>query len=410
MLGLLKDGTYLRYWLAVVVSFLGDAMTRITLIYLVARLTESPALISFVVIAQLLPTGVFGVFLGPLTDRFSKRVLLVGSDLARMVIVLAMIFALHSVWLLLLLTLLQGVGKAVFETARIASIPKFVGDHSIPAAVAMFQTTNHVLYLIGPAAGGLLIAVGSIEVVFVLDAATFLISGLLLGSIGVLREPRATRAPDLERYWRALAQGLRGIFAVPTLRFLCYFLIPVMIVLGLFTTNFNAQLLTVFDLSAERYGLAQAMFGGGSILGALMGPAIVRRYTSAQTLLLGSVALFALTLLVLVPVQWLTPQLGLVAVVSWCVLTGVGASLFQVPVANTMLRDLPEEIRGRGVGLMNTIFVTFTVVGVGIGGWMGSVFGVAESIVVAGGALLVAAVAFSVPFLRASRLDSLAEA
>src|SRR5687767_11211443 len=139
MLELLKDSTYIRYWFAVVASFLGDAMARITLIYVAATLSDAPAaLIALVIIAQLLPTGVLGVFAGPLTDRLPKRVLLVGSDLARVVIVLAMIPALGSSWLLLALIFLEGLGKTFFETARIAAIPAIVGNHSIPSAVALF--------------------------------------------------------------------------------------------------------------------------------------------------------------------------------------------------------------------------------------------------------------------------------
>ncbi|MEK8146444.1 hypothetical protein NKH18_49690 [Streptomyces sp. M10(2022)] len=62
MLELLKDRTYIRYWLSVVASFLGDAITKITLIYVVATETSNPVLyVSLVVIAQLLPSGVLGL-------------------------------------------------------------------------------------------------------------------------------------------------------------------------------------------------------------------------------------------------------------------------------------------------------------------------------------------------------------
>lgn len=92
MLELLKDRTYIRYWLAVVASFLGDAITKITLIYVVATETDDPVLyVSLVVIAQLLPFGVLGAFVGPLADRLPARLLMVGSDLVRVVLVLAMI-------------------------------------------------------------------------------------------------------------------------------------------------------------------------------------------------------------------------------------------------------------------------------------------------------------------------------
>src|SRR5688572_8385081 len=103
-------------------------MARITLIYVAATLVDDPVVIALVIMAQLLPSGAFGAFIGPLADRVSKRALLIGSDVARVVVVLAMIPALRSVGLLVVLILLEGVGKAFFETARIAAIPKIIGS------------------------------------------------------------------------------------------------------------------------------------------------------------------------------------------------------------------------------------------------------------------------------------------
>lgn len=383
---LFKDIAYLRYWLSVVISFLGDAVTRIVLIFLVARLTESPLLISLVLIAQLLPTGVLSVFIGPLTDHFSKRSLLVGMDVIRAVIVLLMIPALDSVWVLITLILIQGVAKAVFETARIAAIPDLVSRQNIPAAVATFQSTNHVVNLVGPAIGGLMLAVALPHIVLYLDAATFLISGILLGSISTLKG-KTTKKEGGERYWGALRSGLRGVWAVPSLRFLSTAIAPVMLVFGLFLTNFNALLLTGFRLPAELFGVAQAIFAVGAVLSALVGPKLVKRFTS-QSLTVGSVMLFAFSLILLWPVNALHGQYPLLSIYFWCLATGAGSSLFQVPVANTFLRDLPTNLRGYGVGLMNSVLVSFSVLGLGIGGIAGSTFGVMPSIIFAGAALL----------------------
>ncbi len=397
---LLSDATYIRYWLAVVVSFLGDAMTRVTLIYVVATLTDDPVMIAVIVLAQLLPTGLLGAFVGPLADRVSKRNLLVGADLFRIAVVLAMIAALDSVWLLVALTFVQGIGKAFFETARIAAVPKIVGMERIPVAVALFQSTNHVVNLIGPAVGGVLIAIGSVSAVLVIDAATFLLSALLLASMAVLREvPAAPTGATVEGYWQSMRTGIRGVLAVPSLRFVGMVTVPVTIVLGLFITNFNAQLLTVFDLEALDFGVAQAMLAGGAVLGALLGPVLIRRYQSPKLLLLGSVGMFGLALVWLAPTQWLWDGIGLPAVIQWCVLAGLFSSLFQVPIANTLLSDLPEELRGRGVGLFNTVMMNFTVLGVLLGGVTASLFGVASSLIVAGAALT----AFAVLALRPRR-------
>ncbi|MEU9994300.1 MFS transporter [Streptomyces sp. NPDC050848] len=412
MLELLKDRTYIRYWLAVVASFLGDAITKITLIYVVATETDDPVLyVSLVVIAQLLPFGLLGAFVGPLADRLPARLLMVGSDLVRIVLVLAMIVVRDSPLILLVLILLSGIAKAFFETARITAIPLIVRGHSIPTAVALFQSTNHTLNLIGPALGGLLIAFGSVTVVFVLDAATFAISAVLLASMAVLREVPVKGADSgREGYWKSLRTGVSGVLAVPSLKFLAIVMVPVMLVLGLFTTNLNSQLLNVFELPATSFGLAQAGFGAGSVIGALTGPPLVRRF-SDRKLLIGSIVLFGASLLLLAPTGavWDATDrgaLGLVVVLAWCVVAGLGSGLFQVPVANTLLSDLPEELRGRGVGLLNALMVNFTVVGVVVGGLLAGFVGIAGSIVWAGGVLVVASLVLLVPALRGGSGDT----
>jgi MFS family permease len=387
---LLKDGIYIRYWLAIVVSFLGDGIAKITVIYVAAELTESPTLfIAAVVIAQLLPSGVLGAFIGPMVDRISPRVLLVGADLARFVIVLAMIVAVDSALWLLLLIFLEGIGRAVFETARMAAIPKVVNGHSIPSAIALFQGTVQTLNLIGPLIGGLLIAVADVELVFVLNAATFIVSALMLGSIAVLKDARVT-ATGPGQYWESLRTGVAGVMGISSLRLVAWAMVPVMLAIGLFTTNVYTQLLIHLDLSAFDYGLSQALLGGGAIVGAFFGPALVKRY-SLTALLAAAVALFALSLVALWPIDANWPAGGIVLVGLWCALAGLGMSLVQVPVANILLRDLPEDMRGRGIALLNAVMVNFVIIGVLLGGVLATWVGVATSIIVAGVVLLVPA-------------------
>ncbi len=404
---LLRDKVYVRYWLAVVVSYLGDGIAKVTVVYVAATLTDAPALfIAAVVIAQLVPSGVLGAFIGPLVDHMSPRVLLVGADLARVVIVLAMIPAVHHAGLLLALIFLEGVGKSVFETARMAAIPKVVGSHSLPAAIGLFQSTVQTLNLVGPLIGGVLIATAGVRLSFVVDAVTFVVSALLLGNLVVLKDASVT-ATSPGQYWNSLRSGVTGALSIPTLRTVAWMMVPVMIAIGVFTTNVNTQLLVSFELSAFDFGLAQAMLGAGAILGAFFGPVLVKRFALTR-LLAGAVGLFAVSLLVLWPidrygVSWLA------VICAWCALAGLGMSLVQVPVANILLRDLPEDLRGRGIALLNALMVNFTIVGVLLGGAFANWGGIAASIIVTGAVLLIPAAALTLRTRRIDRADDAQE-
>lgn len=400
---LLRDKVYIRYWLAVVISFLGDGIAKVTVVYVAATLTDAPALfIAAVVIAQLVPSGVLGTFVGPMVDRMSPRTLLVGADLARVVIVLAMIPAVHNAGLLLTLIFLEGIGKSVFETARMAAIPKVVGSHSLPAAIGLFQSTVQTLNLVGPLIGGVLIATTGVRWSFVIDAATFVASALLLGSLAVLRDASVTTTSP-GQYWSSLRSGISGALRIPSLRIVAWMMVPAMIAFGVFTTNVNTQLLVAFELPAFDFGLAQAMLGAGAILGALLGPMLVKRIALAD-LLAAAVGLFAMSLIVLWPIDRYRVG-GLVVISAWCALAGLGMSLVQVPVANILLRDLPDDLRGRGIALLNALMVNFTIVGVLLGGAAANWTGIAASIIVTGAILIVPAVALTLLTRRIDKAD-----
>ena len=398
---LLRDKVYIRYWLAVVVSYLGDGIAKVTVVYVAATLTDAPALfIAAVVIAQLVPSGILGTFIGPLVDRMSPRSLLVGADLVRVAIVLAMIPAAHHAAPLLVLIFLEGLGKAVFETARMAAIPKVVGGHSLPAAIGLFQSTVQTLNLVGPLIGGLLIATTDVRWSFIIDAATFVVSALLLGNLAVLRDASVVATPA-GQYWKSLRSGISGALSIPTLRLVAWMMVPAMITFGVFTTNVNTQLLVAFHLPAFDFGLATATLGAGAILGAFFGPVLVRRVPLAD-LLAAAVALFAVSLLILWPIDHFRVG-GLAVICAWCTLAGLGMSLVQVPVANILLRDLPVELRGRGIALLNALMVNFTIVGVLLGGAAANWFGIAASIIVTGAILIVPAMALALTTRRIER-------
>lgn len=184
---LLKDKTYLRYWFSVIVSFLGDAMTVTTVLYLVGTTVENPLLIGFVFVAQLLPAVILGPLVGPLIDKYSSRKIMIYSDVFRCFTVLCMILFVDKPLVLICLTLLQGIGTAFFEPARMASIPIIVGINRIPSGIALFQTTVAVIKLVGPVLAGLLLAFQSPSLVFVLDASSYIISGCLIFSLKILK-------------------------------------------------------------------------------------------------------------------------------------------------------------------------------------------------------------------------------
>jgi MFS transporter, DHA3 family, macrolide efflux protein len=385
MFELLQDKTYIRYWIAVVVSFLGDAITLTSIIYLVGVQSGSAMLISLALLAQLLPSVLLGPLIGPLIDRWNRRTVLVAADLYRVVIVLLMIPFQQSPAALISLLFLQGIGTGFFEPARIASVPALVGAGRIPQGIALFQSTSAAIKFAGPVFAGILLSYVSVSAVFIYDSVSFFVSALLLASLNVLNTPKQHR-PKV-RMLTDMAEGMRTLFQHKMIRPLLFMLMPVMAVIGILVTNFKELMIHAFRLSSLQYGWVEALFALGLVSGALYGPRLLSRYTPAGLMRLSLVVVAIASL-----AAWLLPDLksaiGLLPVLAWSLLLGFGESLLHVPTANLLLQQMPEEIRGRGIALSNSILNGCFAAGYLAGGAASQAFGNINSFILAGVILL----------------------
>ncbi|HZG15261.1 MAG TPA: MFS transporter [Candidatus Bathyarchaeia archaeon] len=366
MLALLRDSNYLRYWLSVVISFIGDGITKTAVIYLVATASNDPFLVGLAIFAQMVPIAVLGIFIGPLLDRLSRRWIMIAGDLYRMLIVLFMILAQDSLALLLLLVVMQGIGTAFFETARIASVPELVGQHRIPEGVALFQATTSAIGLLAPSLAGLLLAYSHISTIFLLDAASYFCSAALLFSIFTFgSRSEETQAPP--PYWHALHSGLRDICSIPALRLILLLLFPVMVVLGLFTTNLKVLLLQFFHVPALHYGLLEGTYGAGAFIGAFLGVRLAKRLRATTVLFLG-MGLMGAGMMLTNAIPALQQLWGLGLVYVWCLSLGFFHAFLNFPLASLFMMQVPAHLRGRGMALFQTVTLSFLLLGVMIGG------------------------------------------
>lgn len=120
---LFSNSSYRRLWWAQLISELGDGITRLVVIFLVAHLSDSPLALSMVVLSQVLPQMLFGAFVGPLVDRINRPLLMAASDIYRAGVVLAFILAQDSLPFIYALIWLQGIGTVFFRAGTLRPCP-----------------------------------------------------------------------------------------------------------------------------------------------------------------------------------------------------------------------------------------------------------------------------------------------
>jgi MFS family permease len=209
-------------WLSMVLSVAGDRLALVALTLLVYGRTRSPLLAAVVYAAGYLPWVIGGLFLADVADRRPRRSVMIFCDAIRAVLVAAM--AVPGVPIAALVALLFAVTMFAppFESARAAITPDILSGERYVLGTAVVQTTFLGGQVAGAVAGGLAVAFIGVRPSLAIDAATFVLSGLLI-ALGTRARPAALAEGGHESPWARMRGGIRLVFGDPALRTLLLF-------------------------------------------------------------------------------------------------------------------------------------------------------------------------------------------
>lgn len=190
-----RNSAFRRLYAAQLISFAGDWFATVALLGLVLELTSSAAAASLVIVLQ---TGGFALaspIAGVLADRLDRRRLMVVADFARVPVALALVLVQtpDTLWICFLAITLMAIGAAVFEPTSSASLPNLVEEDELGDANVLLGSAWGVMLAVGAGLGGLVAATLGRDAAFVINAASFGLSGLLI--IGIKRPFQKARTP-----------------------------------------------------------------------------------------------------------------------------------------------------------------------------------------------------------------------
>jgi MFS family permease len=299
--------------------------------------TDSGPWVSALLIADVLPAVVIGLLAGPLVDRLSRKGLMIGADLLRAAIFVLLPFA-GSAAVIVALAALAGVGTGLFRPAVYAGLPNLVEDEDLPRANGLIQGVENFAWAIGPLLGGALVAASGPDLAYWVNAATFLVSALLLSGIPARVLQAGTAKSHGHR--RDLIEGFSFVLRTQAL-------VTVLVVWSVFmlaSAGINVAEVFLakdtFDSGDFGYGLLVGATGIGLVLGSLAAGGLLDRHPLARVYP-GSIFLVALSVAAgaLAPNVW---------VAAGCVLV-MGAANGAAVVCNALLvqRGSPDALRGR---------------------------------------------------------------
>ncbi|HET7235413.1 MAG TPA: MFS transporter [Actinomycetota bacterium] len=348
------------------VSVTGTWVQYVASLWLVLQMTGSGIALGVVTALSFAPILVIGAWAGVLADRFDKRriLLLTQSSFAVLALALGALVAtgLVQLWMVYILSLLQGIVTAIDNPARHSFFAEMVGSEHLTNAVSLNSAVMTGTRIIGPALAGLLIASVGI-------AACFLVNGV--SYVAVIGGLLAMRSEDLHRTTPppdggGLRSGLRYVWGTHALR------LPLIVAAVLFTFSFNFTVL--LPLLAERsfggdagtLGLLLSLMGAGSLIGALAmarGAKPNERRLAVSAGLLGAVTIAAA----------FSPTLP-IALAGMAIL-GLVSIVFMITANTTLQLSSRPEMRGRVMALYSVVFLGGTPIGAPIAGWTAERFG-----------------------------------
>ena len=370
------------FWTGQSVSSVGSWMQSVGLSWLVLELTNSPFRLGLVSALQFGPVLLFSAVAGVVVDRTPKRRLILSTQIALMLPALALAVLAWTGWVrywhVATLAGLIGVVNALDMPSRQSFLVEMVGREDLLNAIALNSATFNAARVIGPALGGLIIARYGTAIAFLLNALSF---GAVVATLTLVRSGGEARPRRGTTIREELLDGVRYATRTP----LVALILGLVFAVSTFAMNHGVLVplfaREVLHEGVHEFGLLMASLGAGAVTGAVaLAVLAYGRPTLAAVVIPGlGVAVGILGLA-------FVRHFALAAVV----LFGVGAMqiVFQNGCNTIVQMTVPDELRGRVMGVYMMVFAGATPVGASLIGSVAEGVGVPAACIVGGGLAL----------------------
>jgi MFS family permease len=381
---LLREHNFRNFWFGQTISVFGDQITLLALpIVAVLILDADPAQMGLLTAVGLLPHLLLSLPAGVWLDRIQRRRrLMVVGDVIRAAVIamvpLAFVLDVLSIELLFVVTFVVGTVAVFFDLAWLTMLSTVARRDQLVDANSLLNTSRSVSAVGGPAIGGVMIHFLTAPIALVADAISYLASALFLRRVRVADSP-VEHEPGTVR--EQLTAGMSFLVRDPIMR-PAVFAVATM---NLFNYGFQA----LFILFATRHlhldpgvlGLALGVGAVGGIVGAVVAGPLGRRIGIGPGYIVGLVLFPAAA--IVIPLAEGLPFAAIVGVLIVAeFFGGLGVMILDINGGSLLLARMPARIRGRAGGAFRFINMGIRPIGATMGGILGSLIGVRETLLI----------------------------
>jgi MFS family permease len=374
------------------ISGIGDWLYLVAILVVVYAESNSAVLLGVIGAARILPYVLLSVPAGMVADRFDRRMVLLVTDVARGVIMIGLAVAVSlasPTWVIIALSILAACFSTFFGPAIGALLPSLVDERDLGTANSAWATLDNVAFIIGPAIAGILLASGGLGVAFLINAASFAVVAVILWFLPVTGRPKpkaaevAEEGTAAEGGWRAMLRPLAGPLVLDS---------ATSFVIGGVNVMTVVIAVDVLGAGESGTGFLQAATGVGGVVAGVSGGALLARRLSVPLVVGGVVGGIGLA--------WLALSGGLVMAMIAIGVAVAGLLLLEVVNTTMIQRIVPDELRGRAMGVLQTSSAIVYSLGSLLMPILASFFGV-PFVLVAAGVIVVGGVTGALLLLEA---------
>jgi len=390
---------FLLVWGGSAISIFTSAIMQMALIWHLAIATESALILSIASIAGFLPMTLLSSFAGAWVDRYSRKLIIIVSDMYLAVVALGLViftlFAEPPVWVILVVLFLRSIGTAFHTPAISAVTPSIVPETHLTKCAGYTQSLQTLGFIAGTSIAAVLYPLWGISGMVALD-----IAGAVLAGVAVM----VVKIPSLQKTEQQEKQGIilevkesfgifkthKGLFALLWIAVVfTFFFAPINVLFPLMSMGYFGG--TTVHASIAEITFAGGMMLGGVVLG-LWGGFKNRGITMCSSIALMGIAIAGAGVL---------PATGFFVFAGLSLLMGLSAPFYTGPHVALMQEKLPLEHLGRIFGFYGSLMSASMLLGLVTTGLTADVVGVNVWFLASGVAIsILAIIAIATPSIR----------
>lgn len=360
------SGDFWKFLAGQSISTLGSSFTSFALPLLIFKLTGSALNLAFTVVATVLPYLLLGLVIGAWADRVQRKRLMIGTDLARALVIasipLAFALGLLNVWWIYAVAFVASTLSICFDAANFAAVPSFVQRDELVKANGRIQASYSTAKILGPLLAGLLIIKVPLPMLLLVDASSFLVSAASLLLIRVSFNAASHEKRAVTGIRHDISEGLRYVLKQPVLRSITLLLLFINFILPTTTSQLVLFAHQWLNASDTQIGLLYAGGSAGIVLFSLCAGRL-RKRLSFGALVLGSLMCEG----VMTAATALTHEYW-IALLCWLLRGGCDA-LFVIGSYSLTQDIVPNHLLGRVITTIRVLTWSTASVGALIGGF-----------------------------------------